>query len=328
MVIVHLLVLIVGASMILYGANFMTSGATAVARRYGVSDFVIGLTLVAFGSSAPDLAVGVLSALKGHTQFAIGNVVGSDIFDGWLVTGCVALVAPFVVGRGVRERQLPMLLLAYVVVTVCANSVVFDGSASNVITRGDGIMMLVVFGLMMWMSLSAKPDGATSPAPSKAPHPRWSARQRWTAIAEIVGGLSLLVLGGNLFVDGASGVAKEAHLSETIIGLTVVALGTSLPDLATSVVAARRGHTGIAIGNVVGSCMFDALLVLGCSAVVRPLPLDGVSNLDLTVMISGGVLFYLISALRGSHRVGRRVGAVMVVVYAAYITYLVVQAAH
>lgn len=315
--------------MILYGANFMTSGATVVARRFGVSDFVIGLTLVAFGSSAPDLAVGVLSALKGHTQFAIGNVVGSDIFDGWLVTGCVALVAPFAVSRQIRDRQLPMLLLAYIVIIVCANSKVFDQRADNVITRGDGILMLIIFGLMMWMSLTTgKPAAAATSASASPALPSWTVRQKWLAVAEIVGGLGLLVVGGNLFVNGASGVAKEAHLSETIIGLTVVALGTSLPDLATSVVAARRGHTGIAIGNVVGSCMFDALLVLGCSAVVRPLPLDGVTNLDLSVMIGGGVLFFLIATLSRSHRLGRWVGGIMVGVYVAYITYLVVKATH
>lgn len=322
MLIVHIIVLIVGAALIIAGASWVTSGASAVARRVGVSDFVIGMTLVALGSSAPDLAVGVISAIKGHTQFAIGNVVGSDTFDGWLVIGVVALIRPLHVDGQLRLTQLPMLIVAYAVIFVCANSIIFGGTAVNVITRGDGILMVLIFALMTWAGLKS---GETRVKSHEGAEPSTAVLWRpWRTAGMILAGLGMLVGGGDMFVDGASGIAVEAHMSETLIGLTVVALGTSLPDLATSAVAAWRGHTAMAVGNAVGSCLMDALLVLGCSATVCPLPMDGVSNIDLAVMAASAVFFLIVSQCRRDHTVGRWPGAVMVVVYVAYVAWLIV----
>lgn len=321
--IIHLLLLVLGAAMILVGANWMTSGATALARRFGVSDFVIGLTLVAFGSSAPDLCVGIFSALKGHTQFALGNVVGSCIFDGILVVGCVALTRPFVASREVLVHQLPFLLIAYAIVWICANSVALDGLHTNIITRGDGLLMLLFYGLMLWRSLEHGAPGAKIPAPSPKPPQKWGRRKWLLVAAQVCGGLGALVWGGSLFVNGASGLALEAHISETVVGLTVVALGTSLPDLATSVVAAWRGRPGIAVGNVVGSCLFDALVVLGASALCCPLPMGGVTNISLLFMAGGAVLFGLFALLSPTRRLNRWEGALLAAIYACYVIFVV-----
>lgn len=317
---VHIVLLIVGSAMILVGANYFTGAAATVARRIGVSDFVIGLTLVSIGSSAPDLAVGVLSAIRGHTQFALGNVVGSCIFDGLLVVGCVALIHPLQVSRDMIRKQLPYLILSYIIVIVCANSF------PRTITRGDGILMLLFFGMILWQELSQRPnqklEGPAKPKPVVA---ALNNKKKILLAVEIIGGLGALVWGGNLFVSGAAGIADEAHISQTVIGLTVVALGTSLPDLATSAVAAWRHNPGIAIGNVVGSCMMDALMVLGCSAIVRPLPLGGVNNIDLGVMTGGAVLLLVFAVMRKCHTVGRWAGALFVALYASYMLWVVLE---
>lgn len=321
----HILMALLGMGLIIWGANAMTDGSVAVARRLGVSEFLIGATLVALGSSAPDLAIGLLSALKGHTQFAIGNVVGSCTFDGLLVVGAVALIHPFTARKRVVQWQLPCLLVAYAVIIICANDGAIDGAGRNIITRAEGLLMLIVYSLMLWQTLKDKdmPDAPLpSGAPSPAPAERWSTKQTVVVWARIVGGLAILVWGGDIFVDGAGGIAREAHISDTVVGLTIVALGTSLPDLATSAVAAWKGHSAMAVGNVVGSCLFDALVVLGASSLACPLPMGGVDTLDLAAMLSGGVLFTLYLAL-GRRKVSRWEGAVLVAVYAAYLVHVI-----
>lgn len=328
MIIVHIILLVVGAAVVLAGANFMTIGSVAVAKKFGVTDFAIGMTLVAFGSSAPDLAVGVLSALKGHTQFAIGNVVGGDTFDGWLVLGVVALIAPVAVSRMVRRIQLPMLLFAYAVVMICANDRFFGSGTVNVFSRSDGALMVICFILIMWICLRKDPRDAGSAYGPKKPiaplYDKWNKHKILVVTLQIVGGLAALVIGGDLFVDGASGVAKDFHLSQTVMGLTVVALGTSLPDLATSAVAARRKHPGIAVGNIVGSLLMDELLVLGCSALAAPLPMGGMTNFNLLAMMGAGIAFLIFSSASKTHTVNRWEGGFMVAVYAAYIVYVIV----
>lgn len=305
----------------------MTNGSVEVAKRYGVSDFMIGATLVALGSSAPDLAIGLFSACKGHTQFAIGNVVGSCTFDGLLVVGATALILPFTGDKSLLKNQLPGLLIAYAVIIICANDGVIDGGGQNIITRAEGILMLIIYGLMLWRTMPAQRRATeklqTAPRPAPA---HWNAKKTAVVTLQIVGGLGILVWGGNIFVDGASGIAREAHISDTVIGLTVVALGTSLPDLATSAVAAWKGHSAMAVGNVVGSCLFDALVVLGVSSLACPLPMGRVGDVDLAAMLSGGVLFTLFLACNRRRRVGRAEGALLVAIYAAYVVYVVIRA--
>lgn len=341
----HIALALAGMAMILVGANGVTAGSVAVARRLGVSDFVIGLTLVALGSSAPDLAVGLTSAIEGHTQFAIGNVVGSCAFDSLLVVGVVALISPFAVDAGVRRWQLPCMLMAFVAVAVCSLDGYIDGGhAPNVITRAEGLLLIMFFGIILWQSLKkggsdnsdsshisdtldmAKAIPQVPGAPEGIVASETGKKITWRAWVYILGGLGLLIWGGNVFVDGAAGIAREAHVSHTIIGLTVVALGTSLPDLATSAVAAWRGHAPMAVGNVVGSCLMDALVVLGASAQARALPLGGVGIADLAVMLSGALLLGLWVWPGKRHRVSRWEGALMCAVYAVYVVYLVVSA--
>lgn len=329
----HIFLALAGAVMILVAANYVTTGSVAVAKRFGVSDFVIGLTLVALGSSAPDLAVGLFSACKGHTQFAIGNVVGSCIFDGILVVGTVALISPFVVGRQMLRWQIPCLLVGYITIIICANDGAIDGFGADIITRAEGLLMLIIFGLMLWQTLhrGADPDKSISlsgskPTPTPTAPKRWSTKTTVIVLAEIIGGLAALVWGGNLFVDGAAGIAREAHVSDTVIGLTVVALGTSLPDLATSAVAAWRRHPGIAVGNVAGSCLFDALVVLGASSIAAPLPMGGVGNIDLGVMVGGGLLLLVMSLCSRSRRINRWEGALLVAIYILYTVHVIIRA--
>ena len=304
---INIVYIVVGVALVLWGADRLTEGASALARRMHVSEMVIGLTIVAAGTSAPELFVSLVSALKGTPDMAVGNVVGSNTMNAMLIVGCAAMVAPMTISRSTVKKDIPFAVGASLLLILLG----FD----FFLGRLDGILLLVGFAAFMaYTLLNAKAD-ADSPVVQEQAAPVWK------NVLYLVGGLTALVVGSNVFVDHATNVAYLLGISEGVVGLTVVAGGTSLPELATSVVAARKGQSAIAIGNVIGSNVFNILLILGLTATISPLAIQGITIVDLSVMLVSVVLVWLFSFTRFT--VERWEGAVLVAGYLAYLCWLI-----
>ena len=312
--------LIGGLALILLGANALTDGAAAVAKKFRISDLVIGLTIVAFGTSAPELVISVMSALGGSADMAIGNVVGSNIFNVLMIIGVTAMVLPIKVGESTMSKEIPLVILSSIVLAVMANDVLLDGGISNIISRIDGLILLGFFLIFLRYTFAIARNGGDETEGEKIKE-----MPIWKSVLFIVGGLAGLVFGGQLFVDGASGIATTLGVSESTIGLTIVAGGTSLPELATSVTAALKKNSGIAIGNVIGSNLFNIFFVLGCSATINPLPMGGINNIDMLVLIGSALLFWIVGWFFKKRTITRVEGALLVVCYVAYTAFLISQ---
>ena len=285
-----ILSLLGGLLLILLGANGLTDGAASIAKRFRIPSIVIGLTIVAFGTSAPELTVSVSSALKGSADIAIGNVVGSNIFNTLMIVGCTALFAPIVISRNTLRKEIPLCILSSIVLLICANDVFLDHSSKKYNqhyrrTVAALFFYIIFLGYTFAIAFQGKKEGETEEEIKQLP--------MWRSILYIIGGLVALIAGGNFFVDGASGIARNLGVSESVIGLTLVAGGTSLPELATSIVAALKKNPEIAIGNVIGSNLFNIFFVLGCSASITPLHLTGITNMDLLVLVGSSILLWI-----------------------------------
>ncbi|MBR3625409.1 MAG: calcium/sodium antiporter [Bacteroidaceae bacterium] len=312
--------LIGGLVLILLGANGLTDGGAALAKRFHISDIVIGLTIVAFGTSAPELTVSVSSALKGSADIAIGNVVGSNIFNTLMIVGCTSIVAPIVVTRNTLVHEIPLCILASLALFFCSCDILLDRSPLDVISRADGLLLLGFFAIFISYTFAiAHKDQATEPEEVIQPMPLWK------ALLWILGGLAMLIFGGNLFVDGATSIARGLGVSESIIGLTLVAAGTSLPELATSIVAALKKNPEMAIGNAIGSNLFNIFFVLGCTATISPLHPAGITTLDLLVLIASSLLLWIVAFFIRKRTITRLEGIIMVACYVAYTIYLILQ---
>lgn len=316
------IMLLLGGGVLLYfGAEWLVGGASGLARRFGLPQLLIGLTVVAYGTSAPEIVVSVEASLSGSGAITLGNVVGSNIANLGLILGITALVHPPRVDREVARREVPVLLAA----TATIPLVLYDG----VVSRFEGALLTLAAATYTVVMVRQARGSSTAEAGARAmesaadeagaPAPRGTPRLALTTLA----GLVFLVVGGSLFVNGASGLARVLGLSERLIGLTIVAVGTSLPELATSVIAARRGHSDIAVGNVVGSNIFNALLCLGIGALVAPITVTLRSMaVDLAVLAAFTVVAGLL--LRRASVVSRRVGALFVMGYVAFLVTLIV----
>ena len=322
--VVSILCLLGGLVLILLGANYLTDGASALARKMGVSDLMVGLTVVAFGTSMPEFVISLVSAIDGSAELAIGNVVGSNIANILLIGGLTALVHPIRVEKSVMTREIPMVVIASIALTAMACAPFLDGQGlSALIDRADGIILLLFFVVFMRIMLSGA-KAAVPNDPSEQQGAEKKSLKLWLAIVYIAGGLAGLIFGGQWFVDGASDIAKAMGVSEALIGLTIVAVGTSLPELATSVVAATKGSTGMAIGNIVGSNIFNILFVLGATAVVRPLSSGGISYVDYCVMTLSAIIFWIMGWLVGKRTITRGEGALLLGLYAGYMTWIII----
>lgn len=322
--VVSILCLLGGLVLILLGANYLTDGASALARKMGVSDLMVGLTVVAFGTSMPEFVISLVSAIDGSAELAIGNVVGSNIANILLIGGLTALVHPIRVEKSVMTREIPMVVIASIALTAMACAPFLDGQGlSALIDRADGIILLLFFVVFMRIMLSGA-KAAVPDDPSEQQGAEKKSLKLWLAIVYIAGGLAGLIFGGQWFVDGASDIAKAMGVSEALIGLTIVAVGTSLPELATSVVAAAKGSTGMAIGNIVGSNIFNILFVLGATAVVRPLSSGGISYVDYCVMTLSAIIFWIMGWLVGKRTITRGEGALLLGLYAGYMTWIII----
>lgn len=317
-----ILFLVGGLLLVLLGANGLTDGASSVAKRFHIPDIVIGLTIVAFGTSAPELTVSVSSALKGSADIAVGNVVGSNIFNALMIVGVTALFAPIVVNRNTLQKEIPLSILAALAVLICGSDVLLNKSAENTISISDGLLLICFFAIFLSYTFAIAKGN-----PQEAQEEVGDIKQLpiWKSLLYILGGLGALIWGGTLFVDGASGIARSLGVSESIIGLTLVAGGTSLPELATSVVAALKKNPEIAIGNVVGSNIFNIFFVLGCSASITPLHLTGITGLDLLVLVGSSVLLWFFGLFFAKRTITRIEGIVLILCYVAYTAYLISQ---
>lgn len=320
--VLDIIYLAAGLALILTGANALTDGASAIARRIGISDLVVGLTVVAFGTSAPELIISVMSAANGNAGMAIGNVVGSNIFNILAIIGITAMVRPIVIERTVMTREVPMVLISSVVLLILGNTSLLDGVASPAVTRADGLLLLIFFGLFIWYTFAT----AKSAAPDEPAGVNASAKGQMKPLKSIlwvVGGLAMLVIGGDRFVAGASGIASMMGISDAVIGLTIAAAGSSLPELATSIVAARKGQTSLAVGNVIGSNIFNIFFVLGATATIHPVAFGTIGNIDLLTLTGASALFLCCGWLIGRRTITRAEGSIFTLFYTAYITYLV-----
>lgn len=313
--------LIVGLVLIIAGADWLTDGASSMAKRWGVSDLVIGLTVVAFGTSAPELSISLVSALKGSAPMAIGNVVGSNIFNVLAIIGVVALARPIRIEPSIMQNELPLAILASVALLAIGCGPELGAGTGRIVTRPDGILLILFFLIFMRYTFSQAKGISSASDPVGDAAARKPLMPMWKSVAWIILGLGALVWGGDRFVSGASGIASSLGMSDAVIGLTIVAAGTSLPELATSLTAALKGNTGIAVGNVIGSCIFNIFFVLGLTGVVTPLPFGGIGETDLLVMTGAALLFWLFGWRFGRREIKRWEGGVMLACYVAYVAF-------
>ena len=319
--------IIIGVALVIWGADRLTEGASSLARGMRVPEIVIGLTIVAAGTSAPELFVSLVSALKGTSDLAVGNVIGSNVFNTLLIVGCSAAVAPIAVAPNTVKKDIPFAIVASLMFFILC----FDDMSSphlwgNEITRQDGLILLVGFLAFMFYTFRMAINSGElklreeelGVEPVKEPR---DYSHLWRNLAWIVVGLACLIGGSNLFVDSATYVAHRFGIRQSIVGLTIVAGGTSLPELATSVVAAYKGRSAIAIGNVIGSNVFNILLILGVTAVIHPLRIMGITIVDLMVMLISIGLMWLFAITK--YYVSRREGWLLILSYVAYMGWLI-----
>lgn len=304
-----IVIIIIGIYIVLKGADFLTEGAVSLAQRMNMPEMLIGLTVVAVGTSMPEFFVSVTSALLGTTDLAVANVVGSNIFNVLLIAGVSAVVSPMVISRSTVRRDIP--------VAVMASLILLGFGIYGSISRAAGILFLALLvAYTIYAIRTASPDES-----------QMTGRKPYTllgAIGRIVIGLTGLVVGSDCFVSSATEVAGMLGISEAVIGLTIVAGGTSLPELATSVVAARKGQSSIAIGNVIGSCVYNILLIIGVTGIITPMTIEGLSILDFALMMASITLLWLFSFTK--YKVERWEGWLMIAIFACYLAWLVYNA--
>ncbi|MGM9722255.1 MAG: calcium/sodium antiporter [Candidatus Egerieousia sp.] len=315
--IADILLFIVGLALILSGANALTDGASSIAKRMKVSELVIGLTIVAFGTSAPELAVSAISAIKGNGDIALGNVVGSNLFNTLMIIGCTVLVRPLKVSRLLIKKEIPLCILAsFVLILLCADAT--EGCVAGGLSRTDGLVLLCFMAIFLshTFSIAAGEEQNASESGIKE-------MPLWRAILFSIGGLIFLIAGGESFVRGASGLARALGASESLIAVTIVAGGTSLPELATSVVAALKGKSEMAVGNVVGSNLFNIFLILGLSSTISPIKLAGIGAIDLGMVLLSSIVLWFVGVFYKERTITRAEGALMIALYVAYTLYLI-----
>ncbi len=325
-----ILLLLIGLALILAGANFLTDGSAALAQRFRVPEFIIGLTIVAVGTSTPELVVSVLSALAGKSDVAIGNVVGSNIFNVFLILGICALIRPLPLTAGNIRRDIPFGVATSLLLLFLAMDSWYSAGAVDRIGRLDGVLMLVVYVLLMLYTIRATgrtaiPEPAAAAGAASSPDSDASSRPMagWLMALMIVGGLAGLIFGGELFLDNATALARRMGVSDSLIAITLVAGGTSLPELASSIVSLVKGKSDMALGNVIGSNIANILLILGLSASIHPLTMGGITVVDLLVVLLSSVLLFLAAFTFRRRAVDRWEGVLFLLIYAAYIAYLI-----
>ena len=308
--------IIIGLALVLVGAHILTEGAAAVAEKFRISELVIGLTIVAVGTSMPEFVVSSAAAVQGSSDMAIGNVVGSNIFNVFLILGLCAVVSPLPFTRNNIRFDIPLTFLASVMLFVAALDVMFGLGEVNRIGRVEGVVMFLCYiAVVIWSIRSSKQDEQ-----EVAAEPRM---KMWIALLAIVGGLAALVIGSRLFVDGASAVARALGVSDALIAITLVACGTSLPELASSLVSVAKGQKGMALGNVLGSNLFNILFILGGCSMISPLTLGDIDIVDISMVVLSAVIPFIFAFTFKGRQLDRKEGVAMVAIYIGYVAWLI-----
>ncbi len=309
---------IIGFVLLLKGADILVDGAAGLARRFGLSDLVIGLTVVSIGSSAPELIVNLMASFRGSADLAVGNILGSNTANILLGLGVAALVHNLKVRRSTVWKEIPFSLLAVLVLAVLANDALIDGREFSAITRADGLVILAFFLIFLYyvysLGIKARQDGGEREA---------SGRSMLMSLVMVAAGGVGLAIGGAWVVEGALAIGRDLGASEALMGLTVVAVGTSLPEIVTSAVAARRNRADIAVGNVVGSNIFNIFWVLGVVSVIRPINYSPALNLDIIAVIIATTLLFATLFVGKKHTLTRREGLGFLLIYGVYLAYLI-----
>ena len=314
-----IILLLVGLGLIVLGADWLVDGASSIARRLGVSEFIIGLTIVGFGTSCPELVVSLTGAIQGNADIAIGNVIGSNIFNALFILGITAVILPVSMTDQNRKRDIPVTLAVSVILVLFGMSKSLLGiGGADVLSRLEGIGFLILFGAYLFFCFKYDSKEQTDMSGQKQ-------MKLPFAILAVVAGLAGLIFGGELFVDSATELARRLGVSDKFIAITILAGGTSLPELATCIVAAAKHKDQLALGNILGSNVFNILLILGCSAVITPLSFGGMSLVDVGILIVSSVILLLWAYSGKKCRIDRWEGAVMLLLFAAYYSYLFVK---
>ena len=314
-----IILLLVGLGLIVLGADWLVDGASAIARRLGVSEFVIGLTIVGFGTSCPELVVSLTGAIQGNADISIGNVIGSNIFNALFILGVTAVLLPVSMTDSNRKRDIPVTLAASVILVLFGMSKTLLGIGDrDALSRVEGIAFLLLFCVYLYSCFKFD-------SKELADMPEHKQRKLPLAICAVAAGLAGLIFGGELFVDSATDIARRLGVSDKFIAITILAGGTSFPELATCIVAAAKHKDQLALGNILGSNVFNILLILGCSSVITPLSFEGMSLVDVGILIASCVLLLLWAYSGRKCRIDRWEGAVMLLVFAAYYCYLFVK---
>lgn len=321
------LLLFVGLGLLLLGANYLVDSSVAIAQRAKISNFIIGLTIVGMGTSAPELFVSVSSALAGSGDLAIGNVLGSNICNILLILGITAVIYPFPIEQQQRRRDIPFLIAISLLLLCLANDRMMPGITQNSVSRVDGILFLVIFfAYMCWVILQKgkNPQQALQEADEETKS-SLAGRNVWLLCGIAVLSLGALIFGGNLFLESAKNLARSWGMSEAVIAITIVAVGTSLPELITAVIAAVKHNPQLALGNVVGSNIFNILFILGVSATCRPLNIIDINVADYIMVLASAVMLYLIVLTFKRNKFDRIEGFIFLAVYVAYTIYLLMR---
>ena len=316
MIWIQVLLLIGGLALIVFGADWLVDGASGIARRFGLSEFVIGLTIVGMGTSAPEMVVSFIGAFQGNADIAIGNVVGSNIMNTLLILGVTALILPMVITPSNRKRDIPVNLLVTVLLIVLGLEYTIFRIGSDGLTRWDGAILLALFiGYMVLSFKGNKPEEDDSPTKQ---------RSVWLCLLLIAAGIAGLAFGGNLFVNNATKVARALGVSDKFIAITILAGGTSMPELATCVVAAAKKKGQLALGNIIGSNVFNILLILGGSALIHPLSFEHITLVDLGVLLVSALALVTAGFVGKKDKIDRLDGSLFLLIWIAYMAYLII----
>lgn len=319
-----ILLLILGLVLILAGANYLIDGASAIAKKFGISEFIIGMTIVGIGTSTPEMVVSFISAAQGNADIAVGNIVGSNIFNILMILGVTALILPLPLTKNNVKKDIPFALLAVFALIVSGTDILLDGAVADIISRTDGLLLLALFGVFMAYTIYSAQSGTDmEPQTDSSNNGNTKGKSVWIALIMVIGGLAGLVYGGDIFVASASSIAKMLGVSDAVIALTIVAGGTSLPELASCVAAALKKNSDLALGNVVGSNIANIFMILGGSAVIHPLSMGNMSIIDMGTLALATILLFITAFTFKKKTIDRTEGVIFILLYIGYVIFTI-----
>ena len=315
----QIIMLLAGLALILFGANWLVDGSSSIAKRFGISEFVIGLTIVGIGTSSPEMVVSFMSSLQGKADMAIGNIVGSNIFNTLMILGITALVAPMAITKNNLKRDIPLNIVVTVLLIILGMNFTLFGKGQDQISRLDGAILLAVFAWYLWTSFKSDQGDASEEGEGIKEY------KTGLSVIMIAAGLAGLIFGGRLFVNSATELAKMFGVSDKFIAITVMAAGTSMPELATCVVAALKGRGQLALGNVLGSNISNILLILGGASLIAPLSFNGMTPVDLGLVLISAIIIFASAFMFKKREIDRYEGVIFLLLEIGYMWYLIRQ---